>query len=532
MKSSTTVAIAGSSLDDGERRFLSTLGEVLGFRIQEQGASDNVDAFLFPRATIHDLNTIRHSELPCFIVASDDTGEPLSGRVEFARLAAVPFPLAGLMVEDVQAGLSRSLPSWVPQATALARKGNGVVWSARDQADRRQHFVSTPLPNMAADEPLHAHLHADRFVPLVPLLAFLREVTEEPGWEEPALQACFMFDDPNLHWTSYGHIDYEELAEHASEHAYHVSLATIPIDGWYVHRPTAELFRRYSRELSLLMHGNDHVAEELAQPSQLLRLSQALERIERLESRAGVSVSRVMAPPHGACSDDSLAHMATLGFEAACISRGSLTHYNRGAAWVRTLGVQPCDVIRGLPVLPRFRLSANCRSSIALSALLRQPIIAVGHHQDVASGMGLLEDLAGFINGLGPVRWASMSTIVRGHHAQRRIGNALHLRLYTRHADVTVPAGVDRLVVHRPWLEGDLSTERLHIVADGTLQVQVDRSCGSTVAAGQRLRIAAVKTSNASVRRTSGSRLWRPWPVVRRLLTESRDRLSPALLRY
>jgi len=39
---------------------------------------------------------------------------------------------------------------------------------------------------------------------------------------EPPLRACFVIDDPNLHWPSYGHLDYRRMAEHARRGGYHV----------------------------------------------------------------------------------------------------------------------------------------------------------------------------------------------------------------------------------------------------------------------------------------------------------------------
>ena len=152
-----------------------------------------------------------------------------------------------------------------------------------------------------------------------------------------------MFDDPNLHWPTYGFIDFAQIAAHAQMHNYHVSFATIPLDTWFVHMPTAALFKQHSDRLSLLIHGNDHITEELARDySEKERsriLLQALGRIGELEHRSGVVVSRVMVAPHGACSEKVLEEMAQLGFESACISSGSLRHYNGQATWLRTIGI-------------------------------------------------------------------------------------------------------------------------------------------------------------------------------------------------
>ena len=79
---------------------------------------------------------------------------------------------------------------------------------------------------------------------LLPLAHFLRELSAAASWEQPESTACFVFDDPNLHWWSYGYLDYRKLAAHAEAHDYRVTAATIPLDQWYIHRATARFLQR------------------------------------------------------------------------------------------------------------------------------------------------------------------------------------------------------------------------------------------------------------------------------------------------
>src|SRR6266480_3662974 len=101
-----------------------------------------------------------------------------------------------------------------------------------------------------------------------------------------------MFDDPNLHWRSYGYIHYPELVDHARRHNYHACFATVPMDSWYAHPKTASLFRENRTRVSLLIHGNDHTYYELAvarsDESRQALAAQALRRIERLERLSAV----------------------------------------------------------------------------------------------------------------------------------------------------------------------------------------------------------------------------------------------------
>jgi hypothetical protein len=344
-----------------------------------------------------------------------------------------------------------------------------------------------------------------------------------------------MMDDPNLHWRTYGFVDFKEIASHAQENNYHICFATIPLDTWFVHKPTALLFQQYRGQLSLLIHGNDHRSQELSRvesnEDRNSNLSQALFRIDQFERRSGVEVSKVMAPPHGACSENSLRKMAHLGYEAACISRWSLRHYNSQATWLRTLGMQPADIIAGLTVFPRFRISHFCHNSILVAALLHQPIIPVGHHHDVAQGLQMLTDLSEFINSLGTVQWKNMREISRSHYAQKVEGKILQVKMLTKRIEIEVPEGISQILVDRPWMNcakvlplawrsPDRSKEWTLRGSEEPIPVQ---SC-------QRIEIIAEPPISIFLD-SKRFRNYHVWPVVRRLLTEVRDRLAPALKR-
>jgi hypothetical protein len=295
------------------------------------------------------------------------------------------------------------------------------------------------------------------------------------------------------------------------------------------------LFQQNRDQLSLLIHGNDHTVQELAKSysdeERSRNLRQALMRIGAFERRSGVEVSKVMAPPHGACSEHTLGAMAALGFEAACISRGSLRHHNGRATWLRTLGMGPSDIIKGLPVFPRFPLSGSCQNSILIAALLHQPIIPVGHHHDVASGLQLLDDLSGFVNSLRTVRWADMKQISRSHYARRLEGKILRVRMFTKRVEVCAPEGTNQILVERPWLQKAESMPLAWRSQSGDLEWKLHRPVEPIPALpGQKIEIIS-DPSMASFIDAKNVRNFHLWPVVRRQLTEVRDRMSPLLRR-
>ncbi|MBA2242284.1 MAG: hypothetical protein H0W04_05270 [Chthoniobacterales bacterium] len=347
-----------------------------------------------------------------------------------------------------------------------------------------------------------------------------------------------MFDDPNLHGSGYGFLDYRTLIEHAAEHNYHAAMATVPFDAWCVSSKAIGLFRTHSARLSLLIHGNNHTQSELAQPypekAREQLVAQTLKRISRLEGRLGSPVPKIMAAPHGACSDLMAKELLRQGYEAACISWGSLRKHNPQKVWPPDFGLEPAEFLGGgLPVIPRFRVSRDSLADVVLSAFLGQPIIPVGHHQDVAGGLDLLAQVSGMINEFGGVTWCDMGQIARTNFKTRLRGDVFEVRMYSCLVRVHVPRGITRLKVERAWNMPDDANERLEARFKGDDwasqngdEVSISRDEKGTRAVDLRFTF-----GRGVDYRAIKSPAFRPWPVMRRILVEARDRMQPMIRR-
>ena len=529
-----TIGVCARSLSPGQQALLDALADAFGVAFDRRPLAETSDsaALIVVGADRATLSQLAHVPQRCFVVPEPAELRPCgtSSSVSFANSPAVDGLLRGRTLTSPEVAEAAGLPEWLQDRAPLALKGDTAVWATEQRGRQRRDFVALPLPELMEGEALFRHFSGQRFAQLLPLVLFLRSVVED-GWEPPPVQASLMFDDPNLHWTSYGFIDYEEMVRNATRHNYHVSIATIPLDAWFVHRAAAALFKKNARRVSLLYHGNDHLSNELARydVAGIRRvLPQAVARIAGLEARADLEVASVMAPPHGACAEVAMAEMARCGFEAVCVSRGSLAYHNRKAPWLRTLGIQPCDLVAGLPVIPRFRLDATCQNDVLLAALLRQPIIPMTHHEAVADGYGLLNEVASFVNSLGDVNWADMKTIGRSLYARRRENDTLRLRMYSRRVSVKVPDGVTRIHVEHP--DG----------GDGTVCWKPASSEAWKVVAGEHIParandeldiLSGYGTSDRLSDGGSGRRRLAPVARARRLLTEGRDRALPSFRR-
>lgn len=529
-----TIGIA-TGLEAGARRMLDALGSILHIRFEErrEDAAEGLAAWISGGAS-----TVACVDRPSYNAPRVPVHEPSEegcSVFEFSRHALVPSMLTGQRLRDVESDRAARLRPYHGDVI-LASNSDGPVWLMKERGGKQHHVVSLPIPCLKQGEAVFDYFNGRRFMALVPLIVFLRSVAEGPGWEDPPLQACFMVDDPNLHWNSYGFIHYKSLANHAQRCGYHVAFATVPLDSWWVNKRTAELFRHSRVQLSLLVHGNDHTPSELArvQPGERTErlLGQAMARIEHLERISGLEVARVMAAPHGACSESTLATMARYGFEAATISSGSLRRFNGQAPWIATVGIRPADIIGGLPVFQRCRFSSPAIHRLRIAALLGQPLISGGHHGDFADGLHLLAGAADFVNSIGRVVWTDMKTIARSRYLHRIDGSTLRIRLASNRVDVRVPEGVRELVIEEEdtGSASPLTSLESRPSISGSAWREVARENGVAIADDDKIHI-RMRSPECLSSPHGGSRRISLWPFMRRQATEARDRLAPAMRR-
>ena len=434
----------------------------------------------------------------------------------------VPRPFRGRTIRDSAVGV---LPADIAgrSQSVLAQSGGGhPVWVRLSAFD----FAASAATEVRANETLRNRFRPGQFSDLLPLLAFIRRYSEA-DWIGPQGSASFVIDDPNLHAVRYGFVHYENLARNADANRYHVAFATIPLDMWWASKKAVRIFRESSDVLSLLVHGNDHVYHELdrtqSDRERTAFLTQALRRVDRFERRYGLAVARVMAPPHGACSRATAEALLPTGFEALCVSR---TH-----PWCEVeptddalLGSRSVHLVGGeVPLLLRHHIHGD-RDELLFRAFLGQPLIVYGHHDDLAEGHSILAETAALVRDLGPVKWSSLDRIARSRFSIRQDGSCLVVRPQTRIVDVAVGSEFEAISVELQ--DGDphgtvvvtgshesFTGPGPHPVVDGRVTISIRHP-------------SSIGASTADTLRPSS-----PWPIVRRALTETRDRLAPIYTR-
>ncbi len=339
-------------------------------------------------------------------------------------------PLRSAHLSD---GWSSPLPEQAraPEQLVLATIAGTPAWvlaGNRDAGDCPQQLVSVAPAELEAGESLRERLAPGRCLALLALVSFLQDLTRDLRPAARAPMAAFVLDDPNLHWPSYGYLRYGELARHAGEHGYHMVIAMTPLDGWFAQRSAVRSFKEHPAQLSICVHGNDHLGPELGRIATdrqgFVLARHALARAAAFERRTGIPYERVMVPPHEQLSEPAARGLRAGGFEGVCVSRPY--------PWIRperpgpaaALGAGPPErgaltgwasreiVAGGLPSLPRTGFNAP-QEDLVLRAFLGQPLILYAHHDLLEHGLEVLAEATATVNALGDVRWCSLARIAR-----------------------------------------------------------------------------------------------------------------------
>jgi hypothetical protein len=525
--SRVAVAVIPDAARAGHRRLLAALQQAYPVRfVGDDELAAAAAVIVFPGGRLPERLAV-----PSLVLE----GEPAAGaspfQVRMHEHEGLARPLRGQRLVERTAPQPRPLAPAAGQEV-LAEVGDAPAWLRRDDGGIARETAATAPAALEHGDLLRDHLTAGRFWSLLPIAHFLQGISGERG--QPPLRACFVIDDPNIRWASYGSIRYRELAEDAREHGYHVAVATIPLDLTLPGHRAAAVFREHPRELSLAVHGNDHLRLELERAGSERDadrlVATAIARVARFEHRAGLRIERVMCPPHGGCSRATLRSLFAHGFLALAASRPfPWNGFAEQDQWPAA-GWLPAQLTGGLPVLPRYSL-ANDLDDLVFRALLGGPLIIYCHQADLRQGLDPFREAAARAARLGDVEWTSLAVIARRNVSVHESGELATVTLYSRDARVRRPrASRLRIEVPRIYDPGQAPT----LWVDG-LAHDVDPLPGAvgvvTIAndhgdEGLRVQLLAAEgaaTADLPARRPGA------WPLARRAMTECRDRWKPKL---
>jgi len=375
----------------------------------------------------------------CYRVHSSNAGTVVEpSLVRFASSPAIHRSFRSAALVDASLEKCGTLP---PSLETFAEVNGQAVWSIEPKSGWQCHHVGVPLPQFVENDFFHAHFRTSRWFAMVPLLHFLRQLIGPEGWKVAEPRATFIIDDPNFHHRSYGYLDFAKLIRHAEAHNYHASVATVPLDTWYFNRKVVALFRAHRQRISVMMHGVNHLAHELAREytkdEALALLAAGLRRIAAFEARSGLKVDRIMAAPHGALSESMADPMLRLGFEAGCVSIGSLKRWNSDKNWSPDLGIPMAQAL-GCEAFPIFHRISPLETDIRLSAFLGHPVVIATHHHDYVSNFAQIESLAKMVNEISSPRWMPVEDISRTNYLSSVESDVLYIDPYARRLKISI----------------------------------------------------------------------------------------------
>lgn len=531
MTSLKSVAVYPHPTDPRIHRLLQSLSAAFNLRFCPIDSLDQLgqEAVLL----IADDDAVLLKELSSFSAvfsAPARSGEPggISGAVLFSSTDALDPALRGQTLACSLQALAS--PPELSGFETLASLAGSPVWAMRrGTGSRLQYRVNLPIRGLEDGVEIIDVLHEAEFISLLPLVEFLRRIGENGSWARPALRATLILDDPNLHYRRYGHIDYKRFADHARQTGFHACMATVPFDGWLINQEAAAIFQEYPDALSLAIHGNDHEYKELirsvSNDEAAKVIAQAMRRIARIERKSGLGVAQIMVPPHGACSAMFFNIMARSGFYGATTTRNAVWKYSELKEREPGSGLALAEIVGGLPVIHRFRFNSDRRRHrIAITAYLKHPLIAYGHHEDFAGGLDAFDDVAKQINKFG-TKWMSPTELFASNFESKHEGGTLWIKPFSRH--VVVPAGNGCSEVRFDFsnfpdgsagtleFSRDGSPKIRHICANGTAVIATDGAHAITITLESDNQIAYWNVPKRRTRLTS---------AIRRVMSECRDR--------
>jgi hypothetical protein len=416
-----TVGVFPASAHAGARRLLAALEEAFPVRFEARGEGEirDLDAIL-ELGEQGEPQRAAAAGVPALRLLAPELSEPGERAVQaLGSTAHLDRRLHGAELPDARLAAALDSADQGPErAAVLACCGDIPTWTRRGKLETALLFPT----ELGPEEALRERLCERRSAALLPLVHFLRELTAAEAPQPAATRASLVFDDPNLHWPSYGFVDLAALGDHARAHGYHAGLAMVPLDAWYAHPGALRALQESGGALSLLVHGNDHYGGELGrlhdEAEALAQAAQALRRVRAFERRTGLGVDRVMVPPHEQCSQAAATALRRCGFEALTVTQPYPWLGDGGRSWLAhppesgpLVGWHPVDHAEGLPVLLRHPIVGRSRPEMALRAFLGQPLILYGHQNDLDEGLDVLTAAAADVERLGPARWCSLGEI-------------------------------------------------------------------------------------------------------------------------
>ena len=425
-----------------------------------------------------------------------------------------------------------------PNDIILTSHNREAVWLKRKSGSYCHDFLTFSPDELPENHSLWNQLTENNILGFLPLIHFLREIVADISFISPRLRATYIVDDPNIRYSKYGYINFPKLLQSVINYNYHVSFATIPLDLWWVSKPNIRFFQSNKKYFSLAIHGNNHIQYELdknhdSQTCQML-LSQALKRVSSFEQKNGIDIDRVMIPPHGMCAQQMVQEISKLDFDSILI--------NRPFPWLHTIEASknhqsenpeivswyPADLVEGAFIIPRQTSFKN----MVLKLFLNKPLILLYHHQDVREGYEILEERANSINNLGEINWMSVGDIAFSNYACQISERTMKLQMFSKRVLINKPENINQIVIEILPGQGRRIVSFKLTIGNSCFKMfpnEFGYSSQPIPLPNTNKIMITLQTEDYCDYKTVKAPGLSVWSAIRRILTETRDRMEPKL---
>ena len=320
-------------------------------------------------------------------------------------------------------------------------------------------FVRVPIQNMdlyiaaqsdaiappASADPARP---SDVFASLAAPMLFLHSAGGDRVWHSPANYANLTIDDPRLR-QPYGHVDFEQLLQHARAHNFFVTIAFIP---WNFDRsePAAvDLFRNNPDRFSISVHGNDHLRGEFGPLAstplneQRASIRQGLARMNAFSALTQIPYDAVFVFPYSIGPEATLGELRKHRY-AGTVNRVNVPLDAKAPETIDfALRTTTLQFGGAFPSLRRYHPSV-AQSQLAVDAFLGNPILFYGHEGLFSDGIAAFDKVADDLNGLQPAtQWKSLGYILQHSYLEKQRSEGKYdLRAYSSDLKITNSHGV------------------------------------------------------------------------------------------
>jgi len=128
------------------------------------------------------------------------------------------------------------------------------------------------------------------------------------------------------------------------------------------------------------------------------------------------------------------------------------------------------------------------------------------------------------------VHWHDMKGVSRSNFSQRFDGKILRVRMFTKRIEIRIPEGIQQVFVEKMWTEGTECESLAWQVLGQKMEWSLLRPDETIPAlSGQKIEIASLPPPSLCKIDIKYLKKRQLWPMVRRQLTEARDRVTPFL---